>query len=140
MDDMVSLDDETLARAGLVRRSAYVRVARTEKAMRQERHRKKRVAAGTRQINIEAPDTEEARKALRRVAASMRHGAIAAAVVIELIERERNAPTGVPPVPEGSPDPFACELARLRQVLATGGWRARALRWLAGRGVGTAAR
>lgn len=117
-----------------MRRSAYVRVERTEKAVRQERHRKKRAADGTRQINVEAPDTEEARVALRHVAASMRHGIIAAAVVIDLIERERNAPTDVPSAPV-EPDPFAGELARLRQVLAKGGWRARALRWLAGRGV-----
>ncbi len=121
-------DDEALARAGLRRVQAYIRTEQSKNAIRKARHCDRRAADGTRQMNIDAPDAEEARAALRALAAAMRAGTVSPVAVAQVIDRPTQA----------GGDPLADELARLRRVLVAGGWRAWVVRRAARGGVGAA--
>lgn len=87
-DEVVLLTDEQLAGGGLVPMRGYMRTRRSTNALRKERHRKQLASRKQprRQLNVVAPAAEDARVALRDLAAALASGAVTPAAVLALMK------------------------------------------------------
>lgn len=119
------LDDDALRAGGLVPVRTWARTKASNGALRSRRARE-RAAAGEagpprRQVSVIAPPDDEARDALRAVAAAMVAGDLTPAHLRELHPAQAISPV----------DDDARKLGRRAlEIIGSGGWRSRALKLL----------
>lgn len=130
----VMLDDDALRSAGMVPVRAWVRSSASANALRVAKAKARAEAErNVRQLNVTAPTDDASRDALKAVARALCEGTtsveritavMAPAAPERVVEVERIVERVVPA-------PLPPELEACRVALAHGGWRARAIRWLA---------
>jgi hypothetical protein len=118
-----ALDDDRLARGGVVPVKAYLRTKASAEALRQRRKRERQAAKGTKQVAVAAPADDASRDAIKVFAAAMRDSVLDPRTVRRLVEAD---PAFVQQAITLEP----VMVMRLGEVLRHGGIRARMVRGL----------